>query len=466
VGQLLKSGFYRYDPKNFHGPLLFWLMAPVVKLFGPDLAALRAVPALAGVLLVVLAGGLHRELGRASTVAAAVLLACSPTLVYYSRFMIHEIFLGLFTLVFVAALCAYGRRRKAWHMAAAGLALGAMVSMKETYVISLACLLAAWLVSGFAYWITSRRQEWVAAGWAREMRSEFAERRHAYAWGLAACVAVIVLLYTSFGREWASMARLDDALGRWAARGALARHHAKPMLYFGHLLEAYEGPIAVLAVLGTVLSFAGRDSFGMFVSAWTWLSFLAYSLIPYKTPWCAVQILVPACLAAGKGVGLAWRAKPRILRTLSAGGNWLAVLSVPVLIVWVGVAVRLNWREPADPRHPQAYAQATRDILPALALIRETAGKTGLAFEMPISIVAPQPWQHWALWGELAQYKNLRWSAHEADLTAPLVIVHQSKLAAAGAQLSSGYAAREFDWKDYTSSATFYVKSPEAASRG
>src|SRR5437763_13412643 len=39
VDQLVKTGFYRYDPTNYHGPLHFYLLLLWQTLFGPNLIA-------------------------------------------------------------------------------------------------------------------------------------------------------------------------------------------------------------------------------------------------------------------------------------------------------------------------------------------------------------------------------------------------------------------------------------------
>src|ERR1035441_10288423 len=91
---------YRYDPNEFHGPTLAYstLLWEKLTLAG-DFARftetrLRSLPVLFGAGLVLLLFLVSDGLGRIATVAAALLTAVSPFMVYYSRDYIHE------TLVF------------------------------------------------------------------------------------------------------------------------------------------------------------------------------------------------------------------------------------------------------------------------------------------------------------------------------------------------------------------------------
>ena len=118
-GDLLERGDYRFDPKDHHGPTLYYLTLPAARaagattLAGLDERTLRLVPALFGaallVVLLLFSGGLSRE----AILAAAALAAVSPALTYYSRFYIQETLLVFFLAVLLGAGWRYARRRSA-----------------------------------------------------------------------------------------------------------------------------------------------------------------------------------------------------------------------------------------------------------------------------------------------------------------------------------------------------------------
>ena len=85
-----RNGRYTgYDPV-YHGPLRFYITAGFFEIFGESEAIARLFSALTGTAVVGLPWFLRRELGRTGTIAAAVALAISPTMLYYSRLsLIH-----------------------------------------------------------------------------------------------------------------------------------------------------------------------------------------------------------------------------------------------------------------------------------------------------------------------------------------------------------------------------------------
>ena len=87
------KGDYAHDPL-MHGPLLFHLNALVYLLFGASDATSRYAPATAGVLVVWLPYLLRgpKFLGRWGALATSALLLISPTIMYQSRYIRHDIY--------------------------------------------------------------------------------------------------------------------------------------------------------------------------------------------------------------------------------------------------------------------------------------------------------------------------------------------------------------------------------------
>src|SRR3954452_20499116 len=50
---LVRDGVYKYDPANYHGPTLYYISLPFIKLFGLETFSVRASVAIFGVLTVV-----------------------------------------------------------------------------------------------------------------------------------------------------------------------------------------------------------------------------------------------------------------------------------------------------------------------------------------------------------------------------------------------------------------------------
>ena len=69
---------------------------------------------------------------------AAIFLAVSPAMVFYSRYFIHEMLLVFFTLLTLAAGWRYAKKRSVFLVRADGRGLGLMFATKETFVLTLA----------------------------------------------------------------------------------------------------------------------------------------------------------------------------------------------------------------------------------------------------------------------------------------------------------------------------------------
>src|ERR1041384_4107561 len=90
VDQVVKNGFYRYDPTNYHGPLHFYVLLLFEDLFGRTLWALRLPVVLVSIICVWLMFKFEPLVGRNVTRLAALAMAVSPGFIFYGRYSINE----------------------------------------------------------------------------------------------------------------------------------------------------------------------------------------------------------------------------------------------------------------------------------------------------------------------------------------------------------------------------------------
>src|SRR5581483_2768998 len=90
-----------------------------------------------GVGLILLLPLIADGLGRNATICAALLIAISPAIVFYSRYYIHEMLLVFFNLLALGAGWRYVRSRKPGWILLAGAAIGLMQATKETFILAL-----------------------------------------------------------------------------------------------------------------------------------------------------------------------------------------------------------------------------------------------------------------------------------------------------------------------------------------
>src|ERR1700758_341012 len=143
VDQVMKNGFYRYDPTNYHGPLHFYVLLLFETLFGRNIWALRLPVVVVSIACVWFVLKFEPLVGRNVSRIAALAMAVSPGFVFYARYAIHEVWLQLFSTMFILGLLGlwkFGRLNYLWY---AGMGLAGMILTKETYAIHVACAILA-----------------------------------------------------------------------------------------------------------------------------------------------------------------------------------------------------------------------------------------------------------------------------------------------------------------------------------
>ncbi len=359
-GTLLEGGGYAYDPSGYHGPTLYYLTLLPAWLRGSsryveiDEVTLRSVPAALGVALVAAHLGARgfRYL-RAPGVAPALL----------------------------AGACA-----------------GLMVATKETAPLALGCMLLALALT--------RLVDRGHGGSLPPIRSIMPGGHVLLA--LLAAVVVSAALFSSFLGHPGGIVDALRAYGIYLERAQAASWHLHPRSYYLRLLIHFpssgapfwtEGLILVLAAVGGAAGFVangvpGADSKGplRFLAFYTLLMLVAYSAIPYKTPWCLLGFLHGLILLAGAGAVL-------LVRSLR-GAAMRAVLGV----LLVCAAAHLGWqafqgsfRFAADPRNPYVYAQTGTDVFEIVGRLKNLARAHPDGSSMPVQVMSrenlwPLPW--------------------------------------------------------------------------
>ncbi|MEI9866248.1 MAG: hypothetical protein WDN00_17170 [Limisphaerales bacterium] len=86
----------------------------------------------------------------------------------------------------------------------------------------------------------------------------------------------------------------------------------------------------MVAILGFFIAIRNRSSKPGFITAvYALLIFVIYSVIPYKTPWLALNFWLPLSVLAGIGVEWLWLALPKFSRRMM----------ILILIIVVGILI-------------------------------------------------------------------------------------------------------------------------------
>lgn len=375
--KLVTEGSYAYDPM-YHGPFLYYVTAGMFALFGDSDLVARILPALFGAAIIPVIYWIYTlgYLDQRQTLVASLFVAVSPNLVYFSRFLRHDIFQLFFTVLILAAILAYLERGKGRYALLAGLAIGCGMSLKEDMPIFLI------LLAVFAVFLILRKKIRLPKTWLRDAVA-----------GLIVAVAIMVVLYSSFGiHPDIIQTGWIRAYEHWVAMHGMCRI-CGPWYFYILLFLLYEVPIFLLAIFAIAQfamrhtpipslitrSRAGRQAgeetlvepepesrcaapveqtcwdkrelFFLFCIFWMLSSIAAYAYIGEKVPWLIIHQLLPMIFVS------VYLMTPR--KTL------IAVVSCLFLIV-------MTWHVclvPVDVNEPIVQVQNSEDMRTVMALI-------------------------------------------------------------------------------------------------
>ncbi|HEX7859404.1 MAG TPA: flippase activity-associated protein Agl23 [Verrucomicrobiae bacterium] len=423
VAELWASGRYKYDPDEYHGPTLHYATVPFLVLSGaanandlPD-QALRYATVFFGAAVILLLFLFADGLGRQAIIWSALFIAISPAMVFYSRYFIHEMLLIFFSAVTIGSGWRYVQSRSRWWAAWSGVGLGLMFATKETFVLSVAAM-------GVALVLTMWRAKEKDASWKIFLRG--------IPWkdvglAVAATLFVWLLFFSSFFTNFRGL--IDSVLTYfpWLKRASGHSPHIHPWYFYFQRIGWFhpvKGPvfsealILILAVIGMVVAFRRKSPLLHFLATYSIVLAAIYSLISYKTPWCLLNFYFGFVLLAGVGAAALIEISRRKLVRVA-----IALLIIAATVQLTAQSWRGSYAHASDRRNPYVYAQTVPDILNLVERAEGIAKISPQAFETVIKVVSPES-DYWPLPWYLRRFKHVGWyDKLPDDPYAPIVIV-------------------------------------------
>ncbi len=395
VGQLLETGTYRYDPKEFHGPSLYYFslipayIGSVESFSALTEPILRILPVVFSLFLILLLMFFNSRSEFRSRLLVVFLLTISPVMVFYSRYYIHEMIFVFFTYAFLFTLYRFMEKPQTKMAIINGLALGGMIITKET-----------WIVPTFAAFFAA------AVLILLKQSKVKISRNHLFYWA-GAVITLYVLFYSSF---FSNVQGLSDGIKTYAVyflRGTGMSIHAKPWYYYFSLLWLSDGRwseagILLFALIGIISIIFKKDNiFYIFIAVFTLITAVIISLIPYKTPWNLLLFWPGAILLAAAGIGYFY--------DLLTGTLFKAAFSVMfslILLHLIWQMYELNYRYDSSPTNPYVYAHPTRDVFKIERKIEKLTKISPDGYAMLIQVIIPHR-DYWPLPWYLRKFKRI-----------------------------------------------------------
>ncbi|MFZ4767742.1 MAG: flippase activity-associated protein Agl23, partial [Roseimicrobium sp.] len=450
-----QSGTFEYDPKDYHGPVLHHLTRWVGTMRGWTADSLteyeaRWVIAVCGLLLVLSPLLFLDVIGRTGAGLAALLLAVSPLMTYYSRYYIMEVPFVLETALFIAFMWRWAQSKNHVWLVPAGVTLGLMHATKETFVLNVAALAIGWSLTKFAGMSFTPKQSKLGFG-------SFA--RKPLPWLPAGIVLTVALLtsawiFSNGFKDWQevqeSFATYESYLGRSAGKG-----HEKPWDYYLTLLcyrqqgflwsEGLISSLAIIGVLNAYLDNRRADHKRAFLSCFATYTIVLlgiYCAIPYKTPWSILGVAWALALMAGLGARAIFRAfseAPAVKLILALA------LAAGVYHLCQQTSRATDYAYPNETRYaaselhnPYAYSHTSPNLVALAGKIHELTQNHPDGKAMPVQVIQAE--QGWPLPWYLRDMTHVGYQAEIPEtLNAAAVVTDVDKEEAARAKLGGTY---------------------------
>jgi len=421
-GQLLEKGEYKYDAIDYHGPTLNYLTLIPAWLSGAENitevseSTLRIVPVFFGIMLVSLLLLITDGIGLKATIFAAILMAFSPAMVYYSRYYIQEMLLVFFT--FSAIACSYrytqSQNKKIHWAILTGLSVGLMHATKETCIIAFGALLLALLITAIF----------------QRSKPNGIKPLHVIVM-LITAFAVSALFYSSFFKNPAGILDSYQTYATYFSRAGENLIHNKPWHYYFDILTWVEGfekitwnedLIVVAGAFGFIIAMTKKyraSFFVRFLAIYTLIMTVIYCAIPYKTPWSMLGFFHSMILLAA----IAIEDLLNISKSRRGRNILYFFLIILGLILPLGQSIFLNFKYHTDTANPYVYAHTTNDIFKITNQIEDISLIHPKGKDMYIQVICPED-DYWPLPWYLRSFKNVGWwNTIDANTPAAKIII-------------------------------------------
>jgi uncharacterized protein (TIGR03663 family) len=379
--RFLDTGSFAYRPVA-GGPFLYVIGRTVFDLFGAGDGTARTVVAVLGGAAPLAALLFRSRLDDGETVALAGLLATSPVLLYYGRFLRGDVPLALFGLAVVG--CGFrvvdGGPARYRYLGAAALGLAAATSgFAVGYV-------GCWLAAA-ALTVDQRRLVGEGETVRRRLDAAVARLRRASrsvagAAGTALLVAGYFYAPRTGGRVRPTPATVEAVVVgaaqkfygvRVVGRRDGGTHQLLPYLQ-AHVetLLAASAVVVALAAVGFLVDRYGRGPSRPVVAFHAYWAGVSAFVIPViaeeSAPWLAVHTVVPALVPAAAGVGLLARYASRTYRRDDAVGVAAALFVAVAIVAALAAGVAGTAYGPTTAANPLVHdAQPGDDLSPLVA---------------------------------------------------------------------------------------------------
>lgn len=246
-------------------------------------------------------------------------------------------------------------------------------------------------------------------------------------------IIVNVIFYSSFFKNYPK--GVNDALltlSLWRKRTV---EHAHPIWQYTYWLIQEEGLVLILGAIGAGIAvWRAKNRLAVFLALWSFGLLAAYSIAgmsmtrlvsdlwfrhtiteqTYKTPWIALNFIVPLALTGGYALDVFFRK----LREFEQ--PWVFVAPAVLIVAFCGYQMyQLNFVHYDDDKYVYVYAHTRRETLVMLEQIDRAANQMNTGYDTGVAIVSPE---YWPLPWYFRDYKRVGYYGKVVPATEPVII--------------------------------------------
>ena len=331
-----------------------------------------------------------------------------------------------FSLGVIVAWLWYRDTGKAHYLLLASASAAMLFTTKETWIITA----AVWLIAipcTTLYLHLRGRSDLLTRMEKQEAGNPGGSNTKLYLNAAALFIVIGVLFYSSFFTNPKGILDSVRTFTYWSKTGQTGIYNREWWLYFVWMWSE-EAPILVLGAIGTLVAlFRARSYFTVFCAFWSVGIFAAYSLVPYKTPWLTLSLILPLTIMTGYVVNVAFQPGLRALTTVITG---LAIAGS------LYQAIDVSFVNYDNDAYAYVYAHTNRDFLNLVNEIDSIAATNPAKKNIGITIMSQE---HWPLPWYLRDYPNVGYWGKIVPTSEPIVLVLKSQVDEVEQQLGSKY---------------------------
>jgi uncharacterized protein (TIGR03663 family) len=372
---LMERGEYIYNP-DFHGPFLYHITALFFFLFGMSDITLRITQAIFGIATIAVLWFLKDHVKKETMLVLSLLIALSPSLVYYSRFAVHDSYFVFFTMACLVFLYLYSKTKESRYIYLFSACLAFLFTTKENAYITVAAMVAYFGLEFLIEFFNTKGsiskilKKNTYLNWIKDNKKEIFI-------SFVIFLSIFSIFYTSFFRYPQNfVTAIKEPFIHWFTKTRTQHGFFQPYSFYLRILEEYDTTIFIFGLLGILLPVFVRNHYTKFASFFSAFNLVVYLLMPYKEPNNVVHIVMP--LAVSGAVFIEY-VNDKIKK-------YVILLLILLSFYSLYVTWQTSFVKYADENNYLVYVQTVDDVKPLLKLVERITKERGKNISIVVNI--------------------------------------------------------------------------------